>query len=123
VKFSVARLLAATAALLWLFPLAGCRSDHVEITIQNQTGAAIRLLEVDYPSASFGAQSLAAGASFHYRVQVQGSGQLTITYSDAHNVQPHITGPTLGDHQQGSLDVLLLPDGRAEFHPQFTSSH
>ena len=53
---------------------AGCHSYHVETTVENRTGAAIQLLEIDYPSASFGANSVAAGAIFHYRIQLRGSG-------------------------------------------------
>jgi hypothetical protein len=122
VRIQASRLL-LSAALIALLPLSACRSDHVEITIQNQTGAAIHLLEVDYPSASFGAETLAAGAAFHYRIQVQGDGQVTVTYSDSQRAQPHITGPSLTDRQQGSLEILLLPGGKAEFHPQFAPHH
>jgi hypothetical protein len=115
-------LFAAATAFSFLFLLGACRSNHVEITIENQTGAAIRLLEVDYPSASFGTGSLAPGATFRYRIQVQGSGPVNITYSGEQNMQPHITGPSLADRQQGSLDIVLLPNGKVEFHPQLTQA-
>jgi len=101
--------------------LTACRSAHVEITVQNQTGAPIQLLEVDYPSASFGKEALAPGAIFHYRIQVQGSGPLTLTYTTPASSQPHITGPQLVDRQQGSLEIFLLPQGKAEFHPHFAT--
>ena len=45
-----------------LIALAACHSYHIDTTVENRTGGAIQLLEVDYPSASFGADSLAAGA-------------------------------------------------------------
>ena len=56
------------AAILLAVPglATGCHSYHIETTVENRTGAAIQLLEVDYPSASFGADSLAAGAVFNY---------------------------------------------------------
>ena len=60
---------------------AGCHSYHVETTVNNRTGAAIQLLEVDYPSASFGANSLAAGAVLHYRIQLRGTGPLKVQYT------------------------------------------
>jgi len=28
-----------------------------------------------------------------------------------------VTGPTLAERQEGSLRIVLLPDGKAEFHP------
>jgi hypothetical protein len=51
-----------------LLDLAGCHSYHVETIVENHTGGLIRLLEVEYPSASFGVNSLAAGAEYHYRI-------------------------------------------------------
>jgi hypothetical protein len=95
----------------------------VEITVENRTGSAIELLEVDYPSASFGADRLAPGATFHYRFQVTGSGPLKITYTRPDNKQVQITGPTLAERQQGQLKIILLPAGKAQFVPQFTASN
>ena len=46
--------LMAIAAVLAL-SLTGCHSSHIDATVENRTGAPIELLEVDYPSASFGA--------------------------------------------------------------------
>jgi len=110
---------------LWAMVLApallagnGCHSYHVETTVKNQTGAAIQLLEVDYPSASFGADSLAAGAEFHYRIQLQGTGLLKVQYTGAGGRQEQISGPTLSERQQGRLQIVLLPGGKAEFHPE-----
>jgi hypothetical protein len=95
----------------------GCRSHHVETTVENRTGTAIQLLEVDYPSASFGADGLADGADLHYRIQIQGTGGLKVQYTapGGHHVQ--ISGPNLSEGQQGGLEVVLLPGGMAEFHP------
>ena len=61
--------------------LAGCRSRFVEVTIVNQ-GPTLHVMEFDYPSASFGANVLAAGGKFHYRFKVQGSGPLSLQYED-----------------------------------------
>lgn len=99
---------------------AGCRSNHVDITVENRTGGAIRLLEVDYPDASFGADALRAGADFHYKVKVVGSGATKISYTDPNHKQIQINGPTLDERQQGQLEIILLPAGKAEFHPELT---
>jgi hypothetical protein len=45
--------LAATA----MVAATACHSYHVDATVENRTGSPIQLLEVDYPSASFGADS------------------------------------------------------------------
>ncbi len=87
----------------------------------NRTGADIQLLEVDYPSASFGADRIASGASYQYRFQVRGSGPLKITYAGPGQKQIQITGPTFVERQQGQLKIVLLPAGKAQFQPQLTS--
>ncbi len=115
------RVAVLTALLLpGLLAAAGCHSYHVETTVQNRTGEAIQLLEVDYPSASFGANSMAAGATLHYRIQLQGAGSLKIQYTAANGRQAQIEGPSLAERQQGRLEIILLPGGRAEFHPELT---
>jgi hypothetical protein len=100
--------------------LAGCHSYHIDTTIENRTGAAVQLLEVDYPSASFGTDALASGADFHYRFQVQGNGPVKLQYTDAGGHQLQITGPSLAERQEGRLEIVLLPGGHAAFHPQLT---
>ena len=98
----------------------GCHSYHIDTTVENRTGAPIQLLEVDYPSASFGADSLADGADFHYRFQVNGSGQLKVSYTAANGQTVQISGATLVERQQGRLEIILEPGGKAEFHPQLS---
>jgi hypothetical protein len=99
---------------------AGCHSYHVETTVENRTGGAIQLLEVDYPSASYGADKLLAGGVFHYRIQLRGSGLLKVQYTASDGRPVQISGPTLAERQQGSLEIVLLPEGKAEFHPRLT---
>lgn len=103
-----------------LWGAAGCHSYHVDTTIENRTGAALKLLEVDYPSASFGTDALAAGNDFHYEFQVQGNGPVKLQYTGPDGRQVQITGPTLAERQEGRLEIVLLPGGHAEFHPQLT---
>jgi len=104
------------------FTLAACHSYHIDSTIENRTGSDVQLLEVDYPSASFGADRIAAGASFHYRFQVRGSGPLKVQYIDANGKQIQATGPTLSEGQQGQLQILLLPGAKVEFLPKLAPS-
>jgi hypothetical protein len=110
------RILAAVLVpmLLWA---AGCRSHHIDVTVENRTGAAIELLEVDYPSASFGADRLAAGEVFRYSIQVRGSGPVKVEYTKSDGRQAQMSGPTLAEHQEGQFQIVLLPGGTAEFHP------
>jgi len=100
----------------------GCRSLHVDVSIENHTGAAVRLLEVSYPSASFGIGTLADGAVLRNRVQLRGDGPIKMTYTNAKDISTEITGPLLAQMQHGSLQIVLLADGKAEFHPNLASS-
>lgn len=109
--------------LLCLLPILACHSYHIETTIENRTGAPITLMEVDYPSASFGVDALAAGASYHYRIQTRDSGQITVQYTVSIGHQVQVKGPTLYEKQEGSLEIILLPDGKAEFHPSLHPAH
>ena len=112
-----------TAVVLFPALAAGCHSYHVETTVVNRTGAPIHLLEVDYPSASFGANTLAADAVFPYKIQLRGSGPMKVQFTAADGKQAVITGPELAEQQEGRLEVVLLPNGKAEFHPELTAQH
>jgi hypothetical protein len=89
--------------------------------VENRTGGTIQLLEVDYPSASFGDNSLAAGDIFHYRIQLRGSGPLKVQYTTSDGKQTSVDGPTVTEGQEGQLEIVLLPGGKAEFHPLLRS--
>jgi hypothetical protein len=95
-------------ALLTL-ALAGCRSPYIEATISNRTPTPITLVELDYPSASFGTQNLAPGADYHYRFQIIGSGPTKLLYTDATHKDHSSPGPTLAEGAQGDLTILITP--------------
>lgn len=108
---------------LGVFVLCGCHSYRIEATVENRTGAPIELLEVDYPSASFGTDTLANGAAYRYRFQVRGDGPVKLQYTDSTtHQQRQITGPQIFERQEGSLEIVLLPGGKAEFHPSLSPS-
>jgi hypothetical protein len=117
------RFAAATIVLLCLNAISGCHSYHIEATIENRTGGAITLLEVDYPTASFGADTLASDAVFHHRIQTRGSGPISVQYTAAGGRAVQIKGPDLYEQQEGSIEIVLLPDGKAEFHPALNPQH
>ncbi len=97
----------------------GCHSAFIQTTITNQ-GPALHTLEVDYPSQSFGTQTLAAGQTFHYRFKVQGSGPIKLQFQDASG-KPHTSeGPTLEEGSEGFIAVTITPDLSAEWHTDLT---
>jgi hypothetical protein len=89
----------------------GCHSANVYATIANRTARQISLIQVEYPSASFGKQTLAAGQTFKYRFKVLGSGQVKITYNDSSNHEHKSIGPTLSEGTDGTLAIDIAADG------------
>jgi hypothetical protein len=96
----------------------GCKSYWIEADIENHTGQAIHELEVDYPSASFGTNTLAPLADMHYRFQTRGSGPVKVEFTTGDGKIAHAQGLTLAEHQQGQLTIVLLPQGKVEFVPK-----
>ena len=105
------RFLPLVASSMLLVLATGCHSAFIEATVSNRTNGPISLVEVDYPSASFGTQTLAAGQDFHYRFKLLGSGPLTLLYTDAAHVEHKLAGPSLNEGDEGSLSVIVSGSG------------
>lgn len=116
-------LFAAVSLALCVTALSACHSYHIDATILNHTGGAVSLLEVDYPSASFGVDAIPADGTYHYRLQTRDSGPIKVQYTAPNGHQIQITGPKLYEKQEGSIEIILLPDGKAEFHPALNPQH
>jgi hypothetical protein len=114
------RCMLAALVFLGFLAVAGCHSYHVDTTVENRTGMAVKLLEVDYPSASFGTGQLDPGAVYSYQMQFRNSGSLKVSYTAADGHQVSIDGPHVAEKQEGRLQIVLLPGGKAEFHPELT---
>jgi hypothetical protein len=98
-------------ALAAVLTLGGCHSAYVAATISNRASGALSLIELDYPSASFGTQALAPGQDFHYRFKVLGSGPTTILWTDAAHRDHKNSGPTLQEGDEGTLTITFGPSG------------
>jgi len=110
--------------LLALLPLlilfTGCRSPYIEATVSTRTTPPLGLIEVAYPSASFGTQGLAPGADFHYRFKVLGSGDMKLTYTDSAHHEQKSQGPFLKEGAEGKITITISPEG-TRWQPAFTS--
>ena len=105
------RSIPAFALLATLIATAGCRSPYVATTVSNRTSQSIELIEVDYPSASFGTQNLAPGADFHYRFKVLGSGNMKLLYTDSAHQDHKSDGPFLKEGAEGPLTIVIADAG------------
>lgn len=87
--------------------LSGCHSAYVNATISNHGLTPISVVQVEYPSASFGTQSIAPGQEFKYRFKVLGSGTVKLTYTDEARVEHKFTGPSLKEGDEGDLSAIV----------------
>ena len=108
-----------TALLSLCLTFSGCHSAYVEATVSNHTSSPISLVEVDYPSASFGTQNLAPGADFHYRFKVLGSGPMKLLWTDSTRKEHAEPGPGLKEDAEGPLAIVITSSG-VEWHPATT---
>jgi hypothetical protein len=98
-----------TLAAVGLLAAAGCHSAYIEATVKNTTASPVSLVEVDYPSASFGRESIPAGADYHYRFKVLGNGPTKVLWTDAARQDHTVPGPTLHEGDEGTLTITLAP--------------
>jgi len=110
--------------LIGLAPLAllltGCHSANINATVSNHTAKPISLIQVEYPSASFGTQSLAPGQNLKYRFKVLGSGQVQITFTDTAESEHKSAGPTLNEGSEGTLAIVVTDSG-VQWQPALTA--
>lgn len=97
------------------FLLEGCHSHYIQAAISNNGSTPLNVIQVEYPSASFGTQRLAPGDTFRYRFKLLGSGPVKITFVDAKNVEHAQTGPWLNEGQEGLLTISLDQANHAHF--------
>jgi len=114
-KIKVGFRIAATAFALTT--ISGCKTCWIDATVQNQTGETVHEVEVDYPTASFGANLIAPARELHYRFQIRGSGPVKVEYTFEDGRTVHALGPNLSERQKGQLAIKLLPRGKVDFVP------
>ncbi len=107
-KTALLRTALLSAALLGM---AGCHSSFVETTLVNRSGRPLHLVELDYPSASFGTEVLAPDTTFHYRFKIIGEGPVKLSWTDEGQKEHNVEGPRLHEGQRGLLTVTVGHDG------------
>jgi hypothetical protein len=98
----------------------GCRSKLVEVRVVNSGATELHNIEIDYPSASFGISSLAAGATYVYRIRLQDANAMKVEFSDSKE-QPHSgKGPYVKQGQEGTLTLTLEGTGSNQWDARLT---
>jgi len=101
--------------------VSGCHSAFVQATIDNRGASPIRLVEVDYPSASYGVGSIAAHSQFNYRFKIQGSGALKIEFADDAGKVHSVDGPNLNQGQEGQLAIVIGPGNEVSWQSKLSA--
>ncbi len=97
--------------LVLLAAAAGCRSRVIQVTLVNASAQPVSTIIVDYPGATFGANSLAPGKTFVYKIKPLESGPLKLQFTDAQGVSHHsVVLPLLHRDQEGSIEIHLTQD-------------
>jgi hypothetical protein len=90
-----------------LLTTVGCHSAYVEAVVRNDSGVPVSLVELDYPSASFGTETLLPGSEYHYRFKILGNGPTKVIWTDSARKEHTVAGPELQEGLQGRLTVTL----------------
>lgn len=109
-----------TCLLAAVLGISGCHSAYINATVSNRGASTISVVQVEYPSASFGTQTIAPGQDFKYRFKVLGSGTVKITYTDAAQVEHKFTGPSLKEGNEGTLGITV-GDGKLNWNLSLAS--
>jgi len=99
---------AAIAVLVCL--LTGCRSHVISVTLVNASTQPVNTIVVDYPSATFGVNSLAPGKTFNYAIRPLDTGRLKIQFRNAKGEIIGYTGPELHLGDDGAIRLRLEQD-------------
>jgi hypothetical protein len=97
--------------LVFLVALLGCRAHVVKITLTNTSAQPLRTIIVDYPSATFGKDVLAPGATFSYAIKPIETGPLKIHFTNATGAIQTYLYPALHKNDDGSIEVSLNQNG------------
>ena len=101
------------AAAVLLGSVVGCHSASIDAVVENRTEQPISLVEIDYPTASFGTQTLMPKEDFHYRFKALGDGPTKVLWTDLAHVEHTAAGPELREGDEGKLTVTFGPGGPA----------
>jgi hypothetical protein len=86
----------------------------------NRETTPVSLVEVNYPGGSFGVQTIAAGAVYHYRFHALSTDALSMDFVDGARQSHTATGPELQQGAAGTLRIEIEPGNQVQWTPAVT---
>ncbi len=96
-----------TVALVFVMAMAGCRAHVVKISLTNTSAGPIRTIIVDYPTATFGKDTLAPRETYFSLVKPVDKGPIKVRFTDAQGVSHTYESVSLEPGDDGSVDIKL----------------
>ena len=97
----------ASALLIILLALAGCRAHVVKISLTNTSAQPIKTIIVDYPNATFGKDTLAPGETYFSLIKPLDQGPIKIRFTDAQGTNHSYQSISLQQGDDGSVNIKL----------------
>src|SRR6476646_3413631 len=96
-----------TMAIVFVIAVAGCRAHVVKISLTNISAEPIKTIIVDYPSATFGKDTLAPGETYFSLVKPVDKGPIKVRFTDAQGSNHAYESISLQQGDDGSVDIRL----------------
>jgi hypothetical protein len=93
--------------LIVILAATACRSRVIRVSLTNISEQPVSAIVVDYPSATFGVNTLAPGKTFQYTIKPVNSGVLKIQFTDANGKVHTVTGPDVKKDQEGTIAIRI----------------
>lgn len=87
--------------------LAGCRAHVVKISLINTSAEPIKTIIVDYPSATFGKDSLAPRETYFSLIKPVDKGPIKVRFTDAQGGNHAYESISLQQGDDGSVNIKL----------------
>jgi hypothetical protein len=97
----------ASALLIILLALAGCRAHVVKISLTNTSAQPLKTIIVDYPKATFGKDTLAPGETYFSLIKPLDQGPIRVRFTDAQGTSHAYQSISLQQGDDGSVNIRL----------------
>jgi len=94
-------------ALVFVIAIAGCRAHVVKISLTNASPEAIKTIIVDYPSATFGKDTLAPRETYFSLIKPVDKGPIKVRFTDAQGTSHVYESISLQQGDEGSVNIKL----------------